>query len=303
MSAIMKHDMKAILGEDFFKEEVRCDYLVTAQMKRMWAVFLDMYLSFAEVCDKYNLKYCVMGGTLLGAIRHNGFIPWDDDFDVLMPRKDYDAFMEMCKDEFKHPIFLQTPYTDPDYYVSWIKLRNSTTTALSKLTSHRKFNQGLFLDIFPMDYCNPETIEEDTNKVYVLAKKCGAYMRRGSKLLNERQKQDEITYYTDNPLAEWEKIQKIAANPDYINSGYLCNTVYVGDPYQLRMHPAEYYSVVIDHPFENITVKVPQGYDDILKIMYKDYMKFPPVEARGARHSDIIFDSDKPYTDYLSTIE
>lgn len=303
MSAIMKHDMKAILGEDFFKEEVRCDYLVTAEMKRMWAVFIDMYLSFAEVCDKYNLKYCVMGGTLLGAIRHNGFIPWDDDFDVLMPRKDYDAFMEICKYEFNHPIFLQTPYTDPDYYVSWIKLRNSTTTALSKLTSHRKFNQGLFLDIFPMDYCNPETIEEDTNKVYVLAKKCGAYMRRGSKLLNERQKQDEITYYTDNPLAEWEKIQKIAANPDYINSGYLCNTVYVGDPYQLRMHPAEYYSVVIDHPFENITVKVPQAYDDILKIMYKDYMKFPPVEARGARHSDIIFDSDKPYTDYLSTIE
>ena len=299
----MKHDMKAILGEDFFKEEVRCDYLVTAEMKRMWAVFIDMYLSFAEVCDKYNLKYCVMGGTLLGAIRHNGFIPWDDDFDVLMPRKDYDSFMEICKYEFNHPIFLQTPYTDPDYYVSWIKLRNSTTTALSKLTSHRKFNQGLFLDIFPMDYCNPETIEEDTNKVYVLAKKCGAYMRRGSKLLNERQKQDEITYYTDNPLAEWEKIQKIAANPDYINSGYLCNTVYVGDPYQLRMHPAEYYSVVIDHPFENITVKVPQGYDDILKIMYKDYMKFPPVEARGARHSDIIFDSDKPYTDYLSTIE
>lgn len=293
-----KHDMRAILGEDFFKEEVRCDYLVPAEMKRLWAVLMDMYLSFAEVCDKYGFRYYVIGGTLLGAIRHKGFIPWDDDFDVAMPREDYDKFMKVCKDDFHPPLFLQTPYTDPDYFVSWIKLRNSKTTGLSKTTSHRRFNQGLYFDIFPMDYCNPNTIEEDSNNVFVSAKKCGAYMRRGSKLLNEKQKQDEITYYTDSPLAEWEKIQHIASNPVYHDSGFICNTVYVGDPYQLRMHPADCYSKIIECPFENITVKIPYGYDTILKIMYKDYMKYPPVEARGARHSDIIFDPDKPYTFY-----
>lgn len=291
--------MKAILGEDFFKEEVRCDYLVSAKMKRLWAVLLDMYLSFAEVCDKYHFKYCVMGGTLLGAIRHDGFIPWDDDFDVLMPRRDYDEFMNVCNKDFQYPVFLQTPYTDPGYYVSWIKLRNSTTTAYSRLTCHRKFNNGLFIDIFPMDFCDPKTIEEDSNKVFVSAKKCGAYMRRGSKLLNERQKQDEITYHTDDPLEEWERIQQISSNPAYINSGYLCNTVFVGAPYQLRMHPAKYYSKIIDHPFENITVRIPASYDPILKIMYKDYMSFPPIEDRGARHSDIIFDPDIPYKEYL----
>ena len=60
------HDMKAILGEDFFKEEVRCDYLVSTKMKRIWAVLLDMYLSFAEVCEKYGLKYFLIGGSVYG---------------------------------------------------------------------------------------------------------------------------------------------------------------------------------------------------------------------------------------------
>ena len=294
-----KHDMKAILGEDFFKEEVRCNYLVSAEMKRIWAVLLDMYLTFAEVCDKYGFRYCVMGGTLLGAIRHNGFIPWDDDFDVLMPRDDYNRFIKIASNDFSHPLFLQTPYSDPGYYVSWIKLRNSTTTGISKHTCHRKFNQGLYFDIFPMDYCDPKTIEEDTNEINVLNKKMGAYMRRGSCLLNERQKQDEITYYTDNPLEVWNRIQEIASNKKYHNSEFVCNTVYTGDPYTLRMHPISCYSEMIDHKFEGITVKIPVGYDKILSIMYGDYMKFPPIEMRGERHADLIFDPDKPYTEYL----
>lgn len=293
------HDMKAILGEDFFKEEIRCNYLVSAKMKRIWAVELDMYLSFAEVCDKYGLKYCVMGGTLLGAIRHKGFIPWDDDFDVLMPREDYNRFIEIASKDFNSPLFLQTPYSDSDFFGSWIKLRNSTTTGISKVTCHRRFNQGLFFDIFPMDFCNPETIEKDSHEIYVLAKKCGAYMRRGSKYLNERQKKDEVTYFTENPLQDWENIQMISSNPKYINSGYLCNTVYTGDPYQIRMHPARCYSKIVNHPFEGLTVKIPNEYDELLSIMYGNYKEFPPIEARGTRHSGIIFDPDRPYTDYL----
>lgn len=299
MAAIMKHDMKAILGEDFFKDEVRCDYLVTSKMKRIWAVLLDMYLAFAEVCEKHGLKYCVMGGSLLGAIRHNGFIPWDDDFDVLMLREDYNKFMEVAPKDFAHPLFLQTPYTDPDYFVSWIKIRNSETSGVSLLTNHRRFNQGLFFDIFPMDYCDINTIEKDTVEINTLNKKLGAFMRRGSKRLNERQKQDEFTYYTDNPLSVWKEIQQIASNEKYRNSGFLCNTVYTGDPYNFRMHPANCYTEIIDHEFEGITVKIPVGYDEILSIMYGEYMKLPSVENRGVRHHDIIFDPDRPYTYYM----
>lgn len=293
------HDMKAILGEDFFKEEVRCGYLVSAKMKQIWAVLLDMYLSFAEVCEKYGLKYFVLGGTMLGATRHNGFIPWDDDFDVGMMRNDYEEFIRIAPTEFKYPLFFQTPYTDKDYYVSWVKIRNSMTTGISKPTCHRCFNQGLFLDIFPMDYCDPNKALDDTKRIYECAKRCGAWMRDGSLFLNEKQKQDAIDYFTEDPMKEWEEIQRIASNPQYYGSEFVCNAVFTGDNLKMRIRPTRCYNSTVDHVFENIKVKMPVGFDELLTVQYGDYMRFPPVEARGARHLDIIFDPNKSYKEYL----
>jgi lipopolysaccharide cholinephosphotransferase len=293
------HDMKAILGEDFFKEEVRCDYLVSAKMKRIWAVLLDMYLSFAEVCDKYGLKYFVVGGTLLGAIRHKGFIPWDDDFDVGMLREDYEEFLNIATSEIHFPLFFQTPYTDPGYFVSWVKIRNSTTTGISKITNHRRFNQGLFLDIFPMDYFSLDTMEENRSKIYECAKKCGAYMREGSKHLNERQKKDAITYYSDNPMREWNTLQRIASNVDNKGSEYIGNAVFTGYSLDKVVYPASGFDDIISHPFEGIEVPVPCGWEDQLRIQFGNYLEYPPLKDRGVRHSDVIFDADRPYTDYL----
>lgn len=299
MSAIMKHDMKAILGEDFFKDEVRCEYLVSSKMKRIWAVLLDMYLAFAEVCDKYKLKYFVLGGSLLGAIRHNGFIPWDDDLDVGMLREDYERFLQIAPQEFSSPLFFQTPYTDSEYFVSWAKIRNTTTTAFSKATCHRSFNQGLFLDVFPMDYVNLDTVEEERRQIYNLIKKCGAYMRKGSKFLNDRQKHDEITYFTDNPLREWESIQKIASNTEYKGSGIISCPVTTMESLEKILFPASIFDKAAKHPFENIEVSIPCGWDELLKIQFGNYTEFPPIKDRGARHSDIFFDPDHPYTEYL----
>ena len=127
-------------------------------------------------------------------------------------------------------------------------------------------------------------------------------MRRGSKFLTERQKQDEVTYYTDNPLLEWETIQRIASNPKYYGSEYVCNSVFTGDNLKGRMRPARCYDKVVSHKFETVEVKIPAGYDEILTLQFGDYMQFPPIDARGARHSDIIFDVERPYTYYINQI-
>lgn len=295
--AIMMHDMKAILGEDFFKEEVRCDYLVSAQMKRIWAVLMDMYLAFAEVCNKYGLKYYVVWGSLLGAIRHNGFIPWDDDFDVAMPREDYNTFLKIAKDDFRYPIFLQTPYTDPGYFVSWAKLRNSSTTAISKMLSHRRFNQGLYFDIFPMDDCDTSKIVVEREEIYKRVKRLGVAMRHGNPFLGERQLQDEVIYWTDDPLKEYEEMEKIAS-AHYGLQDYYVAILTTGDV-RKKVWPKRLFEHTLMHKFEGIDIVIPGGYKELLSIQYGDYMEYPPIEQRGVTHSDLIFDPDKPYTYYF----
>lgn len=93
-------------------EEVRCGHLVTAQTKRIWNIQLNLAARLLEVCKKHNLKIWCDGGTLLGAIRHKGFIPWDDDMDFAMMRKDFDILQKVATEEFSYPffskIFIQT---------------------------------------------------------------------------------------------------------------------------------------------------------------------------------------------------
>ena len=93
------------LPENFLDEEIRDDYVVSSQMKQVWAVELDLLNKILEVCKKYNIKIIASGGTLLGAVRHKGFIPWDDDIDLMMRRNQYDKLCDVAEKEFTFSSF------------------------------------------------------------------------------------------------------------------------------------------------------------------------------------------------------
>ncbi len=291
------HDMKEILGEDFFKEEVRCDYLVTAEMKQVWAVLIDMYLAFVSVCEKYGLRYYVIWGALLGAVRHNGFIPWDDDFDVGMPREDYNKLFDVARGDFSYPLFLQSPYTDPGYFLSYNKLRNSTTTAMPYVTNHRRFNQGIPFDIFPMDDCDTNTMVIEREEIYKRVKRLGVAMRYGNPLLGERQLQDQITYWTDNPMREYEEMERIASS-HHNTKDYYVAVLTTGDV-RKKVWPKRLFESTVKHKFESIEIEIPSNYDELLTIQYGDYMKFPEPEQRGVKHDLLLWDPNKPYAEFL----
>lgn len=139
------------LPEHFLEEEVRCGFVVTSRMKRIWAVELDLLAKFDEVCTRHSIKYVALWGTALGAVRHGGFIPWDDDIDVGMDRENYEKFCAVASDEFNEPYFFQNPLTDRAYFSPVPRLRNSLTTAAIKGYDTADYNNGIYIDIDVLD--------------------------------------------------------------------------------------------------------------------------------------------------------
>ena len=120
------------MPENFFEPEVRSGYQVPSESKKLWAVELDLLNEFKRVCKEYGIRYYAVGGTLIGAARHNGFIPWDDDIDVAMMWDDFKKFMEIAPYEFKYPYFFQSYKTDDMTEVSHARIRNSMSTGFTQ---------------------------------------------------------------------------------------------------------------------------------------------------------------------------
>lgn len=295
------------IPESFLQEEVRCGYTISKQMKEVWAVELDLLNELTRVCKKYDLKIYACAGTLLGAIRHQGIIPWDDDIDVAIFREDYMKLCEVAAKEFKTPYFFQTEYTDPGSLRGHAQLRNSQTTAiLESERGKRTFNQGIFIDIFPLDAVSDDLEERriQAKQIDAAWKKCARaarlsirYERMGNSpkelakavihgLFGSQMEKRTRKYYQKHE----ELCQRYNDRDTEIVSILSYCTVVEG--YRLRSGYRETKEV----PFEFITIPVGIGYDELLTNMYGDYMKM--VQAPNC-HGEVLFDTDRAYDTYL----
>ena len=298
MTEVERIISKGLIPEQFLKEEVRNDFLVTIDRKKLWMISLDILLEFDRVCRTNNLQYFLAGGSLLGAIRHHGFIPWDDDIDVYMLRKDFDRLPDF-RNDFKDPYFLATPYTDPGYCYAPIKIRNSNTTALVEKFAYEPFNQGIWLSVFAIDKWMIEGGEDKYNEIKRLLIDCATCMRMSNPNLNESDKLRVKNYNGLSPIGNYEKIHSIASQYKNCKTDYVANMISSVYPYKSMVYHASSFQSFEYKQFEGFEFPVPVGYDHILSTAYGNYMTFPPVEQRGTWHEGIIFDPDKPYTDYL----
>ncbi len=287
------------LDNDFLKEEQRCGFTVSAEMKKVWAVQLELLELFQDVCRRHGLRYFASGGTLLGAIRHKGYIPWDDDIDIMMMREDYDKLLAVAPQEFPAPYFFQTVWNDEKYSRGHAQLRNSNTTAiLAEEKGCFPFNQGVFIDIFPTDAV-PDNEEERAKQ--------RADIRLWEKLLNVTVRYP-ANAYKSLPKSILHAIASLIPYRFFIRQKEKACTRYNGQGMkrvglisfladdERLIFPAEAFDNVLTVPFEGITIDIPADYDTLLSHQYGDYMT---MKKENSYHGGIIFDTERSYLDYL----
>lgn len=266
-------------------------------VKELQPKALEILKVFIEVAEKLNLTYYLVEGTLLGAVRHKGFIPWDDDIDVGMPRADYEKFLSKAPDLLPKNFFLQTFKSDPGYPQNFAKIRNNNTTFLESSLKNKNINQGLFLDIFPIDGCSLEFKNSSKFKLTQLI--CNlrisyAYGKKYSPLKVRLVRPLSLIFYPTLKSALTAKERLYTATP---NENLVTNYHSLwGDK---EIMPASWYGNGTVLEFEGIKVNCPKEYDKWLTQVYGDYMKLPPEEKRVTHHDTDIIDLEKSYTEYI----
>ena len=248
-----------------------------------------------RVCNKLDLSYCLAFGSSLGAVRHHGFIPWDDDIDVYMRVEDLEK-LQANLDLFNDGFFLQHHESDSEYGLMITRLRNSKTTLIERTEVDRDINHGIFIDIYPLFNSPKDGWAAKkliiASMVYrlmlygVVPQNRGMVMKIGSTVLlrvipkKVRQKLIKYSY----------KIMKSSAHTGYISSLY-------GDEVNIR-YPEKWFFPVKRVPFEDIEVPVEANTDEYLKLTYGDYMQLPPPEKRIFHHGYVYIDFERPYTEF-----
>lgn len=269
-------------------------------LEKLQQTLLNIMIDFDAFCKEHDLQYFLIGGTLLGAVRHQGFIPWDDDLDVVMPREDYERLIDIYskKDDTKYT--LQSIETDRNYWLPFAKLRQNNTLYDDLPTRYVKSHRGIFIDIFPLDHA-----KAPDNKIQGIKVKVAKFLRKiadfkttalfskdtgnKGKYIIKKLTAVLFKFITTHQLLIWQK--KIIKSLASTNSDYFIN---VGSQYHFKKQTIrkDVYYPAKQLDFEGEMLDVPGDYKIVLeRIFSSKFMELPPENKRQTHApANIIFD-------------
>lgn len=255
-----------------------------------------------DICSKNNIGYFIYAGTLLGAVRHNGFIPWDDDIDVIMLRSEYNRFIEACKTDLNtQKYFLQTIATDPLTSNPWAKLHDVNTAFISGVR-RKGTAEGINIDIFPVDNApDDNTIRNIRAKMidklnFIYQYRFQAHMAKSSWKMR-------VFQWTISLIPPWNEQRYKMRYDSYIQKYNWIETrdvVYLSNrKYKRKVIPREWLSESVKVSFEGRLFPAPKEWEKVLVSLYgKNYMELPPEEDRVTVHGTKIIDVNRGWRMY-----
>lgn len=265
-------------------------------IKKEWnATILDILKAFMKICKDNGLTYYCCAGTAIGAVRHHGIIPWDDDIDVIMPRPDYDRLLEIAKTANFGKYEIITPYDDETYPLYFSKLSNRNTTLIEDRQIPCVI--GLYVDIFPLDATDDDVakakrLKDRYTKIINRLNAVSTHNTFGE-YLSLLKKKEEWGRFAIKTLAFFcrsamrrhliRQMDRLSHLYDYDKAKNV--QVYTGSYGHREVFPKEWLGKGKEFPFEDTTVLLPECYDEYLRHFFNDYMQFPPVEQRIEKHN------------------
>ena len=268
--------------------------LSESEKRKYNELVLNMMKQLHKVCIDNGLRYTLIGGSMLGAVRHKGFIPWDDDLDIGLPRPDYEKLIRILKNNPLENCFLQCFETEPHYNQPYAKLRLNGTKYLEGFTQNLDIHQGLFIDIFPLDKINNPYGKGSLNrqvlvKVLTFAiwgkEKC--YIKRKGIKKFEHIISAIIDIFPKKTIIKFQRSIVYRENKEWeyrasmFSSNYKPNKIYFLD---------SDFDNIIKVPFEDAQLCVVSNWDECLKRLFKNYMEYPPIEKRNSGHNVIMIE-------------
>lgn len=259
---------------------------------------------FIRICEELDLTYYLVCGSALGAVKYQGFIPWDDDIDVALPRSDYEKFLKEAPALMPEWLFVQNYRTEKNFPLLMTKLRDSRTTMIETDFADVAMNHGICIDVFPLDGypvdAKAAAAFEKRKKYFTRRQFVRMMGKRGQFFRNLRTTGIWILYrcfgYCKNTARLMSRYEAFLSSYPVEGSDLICN--HGNWQGKLEYAPAAQYGDSVLAEFEGIKVRIPAQYDAYLRQKYGDYTQDPPDEKQASHHKYTVVDVHQPYTVY-----
>ncbi|MDT2565986.1 LicD family protein [Enterococcus avium] len=266
------------------------------------SVGLEIIKEFVKICDEEGLTYYLSGGSLLGAVRHKGYIPWDDDADFTMPREDYEKFLAIADERFSERLQITNYKTDPNYHYYITRIQDTNTTVIEERIEGENKYTHVSIDIFPLDGTPNGRVARNIHYFRVMFHRAMMSICYKDSIDKERKRNifEQVLISilllipiekVINPFKEKEKIDKLMRKYD-INKSEKIGCL-MGAYRTKQIVPKYYFGNGAYYDFENLKLRGPEMFDEYLKQMYGEYRKIPSVKNRKIHYKLIEVDGEK----------